>query len=79
MCAQARPELGPVHVSTSLFRIYEQRRHWRDCELAQARLGLRCTHMRCVPSSDELAQLLALVCHGLELAFKPEGVNINYI
>ena len=32
-----------------------------ETALAQARLSLHCTHIRCVPNSDELSQLLGLV------------------
>ena len=43
--------------STSIVHVCEQRRLWRDCADAQARLSLRWATMRLVPNSDELAHL----------------------
>ena len=36
----------------------EQRRFWRDCADAQARLNLRCSHRRLVPNSLDAVHLL---------------------
>ena len=45
---------------SSIFTVYlyEQRRLWRDCADAQARLSLRWSPMRKVPYSHELAQFI---------------------
>ena len=39
----------------------EQRRFWRDCADAQARLNLRCSHTRQVPNSLGAAQMFFLL------------------
>ena len=38
----------------------EQRRFWRDCADAQARLSLRCSHMRWVPNSLDAVHFLII-------------------
>ena len=44
--------------SSSLYYVSEQRRLWRNCADAQARLSLRCSHMYQVPFSHEQAPLM---------------------
>ena len=43
------------HSSVYLLCVYEQGRPWRDCAIAQARLGRLCTHIRLVPEHHVLA------------------------
>ena len=58
--------------STSIFHVCEQRRLWRDCANAQARLSLRCSPMWQVPFSHELAHAKR---NRIPLRYKFIGIN----
>ena len=54
------PKIKAAPSSTFLLYVCGQLRHWRFSEDAQARLSLRCSHMRQVPLSHELAYFMKL-------------------
>ena len=53
----------------------EQRRFWRDCKDAQARLNLRCSHRRYVPNSLDRAHFIVDVL----LLFHPNIIILTAI
>ena len=53
---------GFLSEGSSLLAAYtsEQRKFWRDCADAQARLNLRCSHRRYEPNSLDAARIVKL-------------------